>query len=800
MVAALVGVPSVQLSPMASYGIRTLTAVLVVGLLWRRRVGLPPRAVLARRLIAGALSAGVLSGLAATVILLVTGAPAQPGQLADWLYLAYAPLAVGGMLAVPRREAEHGGPLRALVDASVAASALAFVVLGLLRESASMGSGMARAVAVGYPLFAVFVLSVLLSVLPQAQPTMRPFLARAGIGLALVMTSDLGYSAGVLHSWYTPTTWPAVLNQAGLAGLLVAALLRPAPAQAPTTVTPERRRFARAVRPGTGGLVATVAPYLPVALWAGIGVRQYAWGHGMTHDQLLPTIVMAAALGLRHVLTGAEQQRAMVRLWTREREATAAARHDPLTGLGNRTALYDELHDALSASAGQPVVLALLDLDDFKDINDTHGHDTGDEVLSQVAARLRAAVPPGSLVARLGGDEFAVCVRAPDQVGALGQALVGALVDPVVIGARSFAIGASVGVVLVEPGAGASVAEALSHVDVAMYQAKGRKALQRSNLVVLAGAARSRAAARVQLRDEVSRPDLSQFRVVYEPVVDLADGRIVGAEALLRWQHPVLGAIGPAEFVPLAEQVGAIGVLGEFALRSALADLAGWVAVAAADGRSLTEASIGVNLSPRQLAEPGLTALVRDALAEHDLQPYRLVLEITEQALVDEWDSAVEVVRELRELGVAVAVDDFGTGYSSLRYLRRFDTSTVKVDREFVQGVADEPRTRALVASVLAMATALDLYTVAEGVETLDQLRVLRSQGWQYAQGYLFDRPLEAEAFGRLLLAGHVYPVGEIPAPRVPLQVARPYLADPAADLLAGNELPVVPALRQRRV
>ena len=794
MVAALVGVPGVLLSPIASYGIRTITAVLIVGVLWRRRVGLPPRALLARRLIAGALTAGVLSGLAASVILLVTDAPARPGQLADWLYLAYAPLAVGGMLAVPRQEAEQGGRLRTLIDASVAASALAFVVLGLLRESASTGSGMARAVAVGYPLFAVFVLSVLLSVLPQAHPTMRPFLARAGVGLALVMASDLGYSAGVLHSWYTPTTWPAVLNQAGLSWLLVAAVL-PSSAPGRPPLTQERRRFARTFRPGAGGLVATVAPYLPVALWAGIGGRQYASGRGMSHDQLLPTIVMAAALGLRHVLAGAEQQRAMVRLWTREREATAAARHDPLTGLGNRTALYDELHAALSDPASTSVVLALLDLDDFKDINDTHGHDTGDEVLRQVAARLRAAVPPGSLVARLGGDEFAVCVRAPDQASALGLALLEALVEPLAIGARSFAIGASVGVVLVEPTAGGGVAEALSHVDVAMYQAKGRKALQRSNLVVLAGEARVRAAARVQLRDEVSRPDLSQFRVVYEPVVDLADGRIVGAEALLRWQHPVLGAIGPSEFVPLAEQVGAIGVLGEFALRCALADLAGWVSAANADGNALTQASVGVNLSPRQLAEPGLVALVRDVLAEHQLPPYRLVLEITEQALVEEWETAVDVVRELRQLGVAVAVDDFGTGYSSLRYLRRFDTSTVKVDREFVQAIADEPRTRALVASVLAMATALDLTTVAEGVETLDQLRILRGQGWQYAQGHLFDRPLEAAAFSRLLLAGHIYPVGEIP----PLQVARPRVAVAAATRPGANMLPVVPSPRQRQ-
>ena len=776
--AAVLGVPTVLLSPFASYTVRTATAVLAVGLLWRgpAHVG----AVRAQRLIAAALGCGVLSGLAATVTLLTTGRPTLPGQPADWLYLAYAPLVVGGLLAVPRRddEPEHGA-LRTLVDAGVAASALAFAVLGLLQESARATSGTARLVALGYPLCAVFALSVLLSVTARAHEGMRPLLARAGIGLGLIAASDLGYSTGVLHHWYTPTTWPAGLNQAGLAAVLAAAVLRPG---APL---PQRRRVPR--RPvAAGGALALAAPYLPVALWATLAVRQVAAGQGMTRAQLVPTIAMAVALGARHVLAGGEQQRAMLRLRERERQASASALRDPLTGLGNRTALYDELQAALTDGTGRSVVLALLDLDDFKDINDTHGHETGDEVLRRVARRLVEAVPPQALVARLGGDEFAVCLRAPDQAAALGATLMAALGPPVIIGNRVFLIGSSVGVVLADPAAAASAAEALSHVDVAMYQAKQRKAMQRSNLVVLAGEARSQAAARVRLRDEVSRPDLSQFHLVYEPVVNLLDGRVVGAEALLRWQHPVIGAVGPTEFVPLAEQVGGIGVLGEFALTTALADLAGWLATAEQAGCPLVQGSVGVNLSPRQLADPGLTDLVRDTLAAHRLAPYRLVLEITEQALVEEWDTAVEVVRELRELGVGVAVDDFGTGYSSLRYLRRFDTSAVKLDREFVQGVADEPRTRALVSSVLAMATAVGLYTVAEGIETLDQLQVLREQGWQYAQGHLFDRPLSPAAFGHLLVSRHAYPVGETLAATDPLtRLTRP-VVEPTLVPVAG--------------
>jgi diguanylate cyclase (GGDEF)-like protein len=494
----------------------------------------------------------------------------------------------------------------------------------------------------------------------------------------------------------------------------------------------------------------------------------------LTHGEMALGALLVTLLITRQLLSNAEHRRVVQRITARERDAQAAALQDPLTQLANRTAVHQALSQALAD--GRPVTLALLDLDDFKDINDTHGHDTGDAVLQEVARRIRDAVPERALVARLGGDEFAVCAPAAPQAQ-LGERLLAVFDEPVVLGPRSFTVTASIGVVLVDA-ATASSAVALSHVDVAMYQAKGRKEPQRSAVVVLDGRARAEAAARVQLRDDVSRPDLSQFRLVYEPVVELATGRVVGTEALLRWRHPVLGDVPPGLFIPLAEQVGGIHELGPFALRTAVADLAGWLAVAAARGEDPPDATVAVNLSPRQLGTPGLVELVRDALERNALPASRLVLEITEEALLEDWDTAVDVVRELRALGVGVAVDDFGTGYSSMRYLRRFETSTIKIDREFVEAVAHEPRTRALVASVIALGRDLDLITVAEGIETLEQLQVLRGLGCRLAQGYLFDRPMERDAFGAILLAGHVYPMTGGPV-AVPVQRTAELAAKP---------------------
>ncbi len=753
------------MSSSASYGIRSLTAVLAVFALLR--VGAAPGRT-SRWLLAGALGIGIASGLTATAHLLLTGAPSPPGAAADWVYLSYAPLAVAGLLALPRHALNGPWRLQVLADATVAVTALAFFLTGPLAgmEHLSSDSHAAAAAAFGYPVVAVFVLAVVLSVLPHVQSELRPFLRVVALGFSLMMVGDIGYAVGALNGWYTPTTWPAVVTQAGL--LLV-------------VVAPFRARTAIALapdRPTAPSLLETAAPYLPLVPGIGLSCTLLLDGRRFTLLQTGLAVAIGSAMIARQLLANAAQRHTILRLMDGERQAREASRRDPLTGLGNRTAMHEQLEALLVGTDRRPVALALLDLDDFKDINDTQGHDTGDEVLREVARRLLRAAPEGAVVGRLGGDEFAVCVRTSASPQQLGDALVRAFQEPVLVGSRQFTVTASIGVVLADAGA----ATALSHVDVAMYEAKARKDPQRSGVVVLAGAARDRAAARVQLRDEISRPDLGQFRVVYEPLVDLSDGRVVGAEALLRWEHPELGSIPPAAFIPLAEQVGAIHQLGSFALRSAMQDLAGWLETAAAEGTPLEQAAVGVNLSPRQLGSPELCDEIRELLEHYDIAPHRLILEITEEALLDDWETAVDVVRRLHAMGIAVAVDDFGTGYSSLRYLRRFETSTLKIDREFVQAVPDEPRTRALVASVLDMARLLDLRTVAEGIETLDQLQVLRSLGCQYAQGYLFDRPMERDAFGELLVNRHRYPLG-------PLASTTPLLLPAQRDA----SLPVIP-------
>ncbi len=740
---ALLASSSVWLVPSsstASYTVRALTALIAVGFLLRARARIGTASAL---LLSGSLLIGVTSGVVATVQTITTGRPSPPGAAADWLYLTYVPLCIAGLMRLPRDRSRGIWRLAAVADGVVAISAGLFVVTSLLPDLSVVTTGSLQGdLAVGtYPVAAVLVIAVVLGVLPRLRADLRTFARLTGFGLVALMVSDVGYAVATLHGWYSPTTWIAGSSQAGL--LLLAA--------APALALPDSPRVPK----GPPTLLETGAPYFPLVPAIGMGGLALVEGRPFTLVQTGIGLVVAAAMIVRQIVSNAAQRSTISALVASERSARAAAARDPLTLLANRTRLHEQLDELLQAP-GAPVLLALLDLDDFKDINDTHGHDTGDRVLWEIARRLERSAPQGAVIARLGGDEFGVCLRTTNPPQALGQALVEAFAAPVAVGARRFTVTASVGVVVVDAGA----ATAFSHADVAMYQAKAGKSPLRSGVMVLTGPARDKAAARVQLREDVSHPDLSQFRVVYEPMVDLRTGDVVGAEALLRWRHPDLGDIPPAEFIPLAEQVGAIHELGTFALEQALAAAASWTS-----GTS-REVLIGVNLSPRQLDQPEMVNVVSRLLQRHALRPASLVLEITEEALLDDWATAVDVVKGLRALGVGVAVDDLGTGYSSLRYLRRFDTTTVKLDREFVQAQPDEPRTAALVASVLAMAHSLGQTTVAEGIETLDQLTLVRSQGCALGQGYLFDKPMEAVTFRELLRAGHRYPLGGLPVPQ----------------------------------
>ena len=423
------------------------------------------------------------------------------------------------------------------------------------------------------------------------------------------------------------------------------------------------------------------------------------------------------------------------------------AHHDTLTGLPNRTLLMNRVEEALSRR--EAFGLLLLDLDDFKVINDRHGHGSGDLVLRVIGERLSRLAKTGDTVARLGGDEFAYFVHGDAvDVHRVADEVVRRVSEPIMASGRRFHVRTSVGIVMARYGVHEYADSLLSHADIALYKAKAQG---KNGIVLMDGPERDAAAAQVQLREQIAQPVLDQFPVVYQPVVDLACGRIRGVEALLRWRHPEQGTVPPDTFIPMAEHGGSIHVLGWHVMHEACAQLARWRQEAPEH-----RLAMGVNVSVSQLDEPDFAARVLELVQSHGLEPDELVVELTEQALAVDFDTAVEVVAELRRGGVSVAVDDYGTGYSSLRYLHRFDADVVKIDRSFVGNLAGSVHTQKIVRSVLHMAESLDLQSIGEGIETAAQMQIVRDLGCELGQGYLFSRPVPAEQISAMLAAGGV--------------------------------------------
>ncbi|MFI5605720.1 EAL domain-containing protein [Amycolatopsis sp. NPDC051903] len=430
-----------------------------------------------------------------------------------------------------------------------------------------------------------------------------------------------------------------------------------------------------------------------------------------------------------------------------ERRAISArlahdATHDPLTRLANRTLVLDRLD---RRGRTKPTTVLFLDLDKFKVINDSLGHSVGDQVLRIVGERLRRATASTDVVGRFGGDEFVVVTRATTgeaEVRALAGHLRSVLAEPISVHGRELHVDASIGIVLVGPGDQRSAEDLLRDADVAMYQAK---ALGRGRYEFFDVALRERMQRRLRMEQDLRNAVHSgQLWPAYQPVVDLHSGEMVGVEALLRWTHPKHGAISPGEFIPLAEESELINELGKLVLRDTTREVA---QQRAASGLDL---SLKVNLSVRQLEDPQLVPAVRDALATTGLPPGALCLEVTESALMRDETAAGEVLAALRSLGVLLAIDDFGTGYSSLAQLRRLTLDTLKIDRSFITGIAESRDAAAIVASIIAMAHAVGLTVVAEGVESAEELSLLRELGCDQAQGYHLGRPVPAaELFGR---------------------------------------------------
>ena len=434
-----------------------------------------------------------------------------------------------------------------------------------------------------------------------------------------------------------------------------------------------------------------------------------------------------------------------------EEEIERLAFYDPLTQLPNRRLLQERLKSALASShrSGQKGALLFIDLDNFKALNDTLGHDMGDLLLQQVAARLNACVRENDTVARLGGDEFVIMLEdlgeltygSLNQSETIGQKILAAINQPFQLGTQEYLSTSSIGITLFDGHEHSD--ELLKRADIAMYQAKnsGRNALrffdpQMQHLIN----------ARVSLEDNLRKALAhQQFKLHYQIQVDSL-GCTQGAEALLRWLHPERGLISPAEFIPLTEETGLILPIGHWVLDSACAQLATW------QQNAVTNALvISVNVSAKQFFQADFAAQVHACIQRHSINPNLLKLELTESILIKNIEDTIAIMHTLGDIGVQFSLDDFGTGYSSLQYLKKLPLAQLKIDQSFIREIASDKEDQAIVRTIIAMATSLNLNVIAEGVETTEQLQILQNLGCTHYQGYLFSRPVTIENLEKLL-------------------------------------------------
>jgi diguanylate cyclase (GGDEF)-like protein len=455
---------------------------------------------------------------------------------------------------------------------------------------------------------------------------------------------------------------------------------------------------------------------------------------GARDQQVLISLAEHASLALNHA-------RAV-------EEDVHEALHDSLTGLPNRSLFLDRMRHALDRAEreSEPVAVLFCDLDGFKTVNDSLGHRTGDRLLVMVAERLSECLRPGDTIARLGGDEFAVLLeelREPGDAARAAQRLLDALEAPFELRNREFYVSVSIGIA-----AGKDDAETLLRdADLAMYRAKSRG---KGRYAVFEPGMHTAIVERLELEVDLKRAlEREELVVVYQPIFSLVSGSVTGVEALVRWHHPTRGIVMPESFVPLAEESGLIGELGRWVLRKACHQGALW----RAKYPGHPGLGIGVNVSAAQLREPGLVREVSDALAESQLDATGLTLEITETALMESFDGAIEEVDALKALGVDLAIDDFGTGYSSLRYLRRLPLDVMKIEKSFVGGIGWPGEEPDLLRAIIDLANIFGLRVVSEGIERPEQRERLLELGCELGQGHLLGEPLDADGTDALLLS-----------------------------------------------
>jgi diguanylate cyclase (GGDEF)-like protein len=454
--------------------------------------------------------------------------------------------------------------------------------------------------------------------------------------------------------------------------------------------------------------------------------------------RIIGAVALIAGLAARVVLAIRQSNAAQSTL-------LESAHTDSLTGLGNRSLALESITVAMHEarrSDRKPSVL-FIDVDRFKNINDSLGHAAGDEVLVTVAHRLVEALPPTASVCRISGDEFVVL--APDtrnqgEAIALAERVLDVFREPLPLRQGDLFITASIGVASVADGHDLTADDLLRHADTAMYRAKDAG---RSCVAVFDESMLEQVSHRLAVESALHRAlDRRELRLFHQPIIDVLHGEVLGFEALMRWDRSDGTLISPAEFIPIAEETGIIVPIGAWALLDALTQLASWYE----DGTCPRHATMSVNVSPRQLNDPNFVSIVHEALIRSGVPASQLWLEVTEGVMISQPEQALDALQRVRSLGVRIAVDDFGTGYSSLSLLQKFPIQRIKIDRSFVSGVVDDPSARSLVRAMIAMSRSMGLDTVAEGVETAAQLQALGDLGCAKAQGFLISRPLPPDA------------------------------------------------------
>ncbi len=594
----------------------------------------------------------------------------------------------------------------------------------------------ATAVALAYPLLDLVILAVLVRIAVAPGPKVPALTMLLGALLTL-LASDFIFAGLALADGYS-TGHPVEVGWLASSVLYAGAALHPS-----------MREIAQPVEAGEVRLSPWRFAMLAVASLTAPAVLLVQWIAGEPID--VPVIAAASIVLFLLVIARLGGVVADLRANLKQRQLLEAelqqrAFHDPLTGLANRTLFADRLGHAL-ARRDEPVAVLFLDLDDFKTINDTHGHQAGDELLRAVARSLTSNVRPEDTVARLGGDEFAVLVdRNVSEGGArqLADRLITGLRRPVRVAGRDRTIGASIGISLGR--SGVSTAEHLmSEADIAMYVAKGDG---KGGSSVFDPRTHASVVRSIGLRDDLDRAIREhEFEMHYQPIVDLETGDLAGVEALARWRHPTRGLLAPAEFIAVAEASGTIIALGQWIFTESCRQAAAW-----SDGPLADRRWMSINLSTIQVTYPGFVEFVTDAVARAGVDPSRLLVEVTESANHDP-DGVVDALLRLDAMGIRLAVDDFGTGFASMEQLARLPFAVIKIDRGLVAMVDTDARAESVVTGVTDLARRLGAITIAEGVERAEQLAPLRAMGCTLAQGFHFAPALPPASFESMLSA-----------------------------------------------